>query len=659
MIRYELKKNIVYNRFWLLILFVVAEILLGCMMTKDNANDLDRQNYLYYHEHLHGQLTAEKTDFIDNESIHISEYSDRSDSLYSEYRDGLISDQQYIEELEQINEYHYRSGVFEDILEYTNYLKDDSSRLYINEEHMNSYLNRSVPYVIIIIIILDVIISFQREESMYLLTKTTSGGKKRLIRTKVLTLIMINLAIFIIYSLLTFFSRFDLKYVSELMAPVESTRMFAGTYFQGNMISYMLVCFVMQWAAVVILTVITAIVCLKTRLGSIKQSIIEIAVYIVSFELFGNFKWMYVLFPVGFFDPNRYFTENISNDAAAVMPADKTVLLTAFGFLALLVIILFLRRKKLFQMPLLICLCMMLTGCQNSQIRYQDIAYKNSNDFNMNADFLVDIDQLIDLKSRRQYSLNRNVLDDLSNISPGFMDHQYYYFTATNDNQWSLYRLDTATFEQQKIYTGDLVKYDVLGNVISSPLYNNPGQIYVKDHQIYITYYNRIERMKNNQTEVILDESGHIIEITDQKMYFINDKHQLEELEISTGKHHVCMDSLVSRACIDKHDIYYTSLRNGNLYHYNRTDKSQELLVNEDVNCFEINDNSLYYTVSGGHGISIMSLETKEIQVLFPDIEIYMFSVFDTVIVYTAKGAEKNEILTYLYDNNDVYKIVN
>ena len=81
--------------------------------------------------------------------------------------------------------------------------------------------------------------------------------------------------------------------------------------------------------------------------------------------------------------------------------------------------------------------------------------------------------------------------------------------------------------------------------------------------------------------------------------------------------------------------------------------------MNEDVNCFEINDNSLYYTVSGGHGISIMSLETKEIQVLFPDIEIYMFSVFDTVIVYTAKGAEKNEILTYLYDNNDVYKIVN
>lgn len=313
MIRYELRKNFIYNKIWILLLIVISGIILRSLIPNQQLKSLDNQNYQFYYEKLNGKINQDKIAFLKNEENNINQFKEKSNLLETLYKEGKISDEEYINQLEKINTYHYRAQTFEDINDYVNYLKENKTRSYINENNMNRYLNSSIPFLMIAMIIIEVIISFQNEQSMYTLSKTTIRGKNQLIKSKIFTLILINSFIYIGLSFLNFLLYFDMNYISELSCSLDSTRMFAGTYFHGSILSYILIIFSMQWIAVVTLTYITSVLCLKIRTGLIKLCIVEIGVYLLSFILFTNTKWIYYAFFIGFFNPKRYFLGNINS----------------------------------------------------------------------------------------------------------------------------------------------------------------------------------------------------------------------------------------------------------------------------------------------------------------------------------------------------------
>ncbi|GFI40718.1 hypothetical protein IMSAGC017_00753 [Thomasclavelia cocleata] len=660
MIKYELKKNLIYNKFWILILLVIGLVFFGNLHSNNQISNLENQDYQFYYNNLHGKMYQNKIDFINNEEKNINGFKEKSDSLENEYKSGKITDEQYIDELDKLNTYHYRAQIFDEISEYIDYLSKDSNRSYINENNMDAYLNNDFSYFIIVMIILDVIISFQNEESMYLVSKTTINGKNRLIKSKVFTLSIINLIVFITIFLLNFILSFNLDYISDLFATLDSTRLFLGTSFHGNILCYIFLCFFMKIIAILLLTCITSILCLKSRIDGIKLCILEMSAYIIFFLLFKNVKWIYYMIPIGFFNPNRYFLGTITNvSGETIMPFKEKELVVVLIILILLIFMIFLKKRKIFQIPFLICMCIIMNGCQNKDYKQTDIMYENLNGFYVNDNLIINTveNQMVDLINNKKYEINRNVLKDIDNISTGFMYYQYFYFIEMGEDEWSLQKLDTCTFEQEEVYKKSFFKYDILGNIISTSRYNLPNQIYVDCDKVFISYYNRIEVLEKNNTEILFNGYGQILKVERDNIYFINDKKQVEEFNIKTKKHIVRVKSLVSSAFVDDRYIYYTSLKDGNLYKANRDSYEKDLILKEQVNFFQIIGDQLYYTLVGENGLHCISFKTQTKASIIPNIDVYAFIVIDSKIFFTAMDQELNKISWFVFDGIKISRI--
>lgn len=653
MIKYELKKNLIYNKFWILILLVIGLVFFGNLHSNNQISNLENQDYQFYYNNLHGKMYQNKIDFINNEEKNINGFKEKSDSLENEYKSGKITDEQYIGELDKLNTYHYRAQIFDEISEYIDYLSKDSNRSYINENNMDAYLNNDFSYFIIVMIILDVIISFQNEESMYLVSKTTINGKNRLIKSKVFTLSIINLIVFITIFLLNFILSFNLDYISDLFATLDSTRLFLETSFHGNILCYIFLCFFMKIIAILSLTCITSILCLKSRIDGIKLCILEMSVYIIFFLLFKNVKWIYYMIPIGFFNPNRYFLGTITNvSGETIMPFKEKELIIVLIILILFIFMIFLKKRKIFQIPLLICMCIIMNGCQNKDYEQIDIMYENLNGFYVNNNLIINTveNQMVDLINNKKYEINRNVLKDIDNISTGFMYYQYFYFIEMGKDEWSLQKLDTCTFEQEEVYKKSFFKYDILGNIISTSRYNLPNQIYVDCDKVFISYYNRIEVLEKNNTEILFNGYGQILKVERDNIYFINDKKQVEEFNIKTKKHIVRVKSLVSSAFVDDKYIYYTSLKDGYLYKVNRDSFEKDLIIKEQVNFYQVIGDQLYYTLVGEEGLHNISFKTQVRTTIISKMEVYAFIVIDSKIFFSAKDQELNKISWFRFD---------
>lgn len=661
MIKYELKKNLIYNKGLILVLLLMLQVIASNVFNYKNGKDLEIEIQQYYYNNIHGKISDEKVCFMIDEEKKINEFEEKSELYLQQFKSGEITDEQYVTYLEDINKYHYRTNVFENVKEYVNYLKLDESREYIDEEHINQYLDHDIPYLFIIVIILIVTISFQNEESMHLLIKTSIVGKNKLIKIKCLTLIGINSMLFIVCFLIDFLLKYNMTHISELLVPLESTRMFEGTHFRGGILAVTFSFFVMRWLAVIILTCLTSLLCIKTKIGARKLCILEIGIYVVTLLMFTYSRWLYYLSPIGFFNPKRYFFgEQELNTGDIIYAFSMKELLIIFLLTILILIIVLLKRKKIYQIPTFVIICLLLTGCQNEKEMIRSIDYNNNNGFNINEEIAVYTveNQMIDFEAEECYEINRNVLKNIEIITNGYMYNQYLYFVAIDETEMSIQRLNTKNFEQKEIYRSSLYKYDVFGNIISSSRNNKPLQIYVEDKQIYIVYYNRVEVLAAyNDTELLFEGEAYIVKIEDEKLYYINDKNQLMSFNLNTHEKQICLKSLISNAYIDDQYIYFIKLKDEKLYRFERPNKDEELIINKDINFFQIGNNKIYYTTIGGKGINIYNYKSKQNHEILKDIKIYTFSMLGNKTVFTAYDDELHKISWYYFNDNNVYKI--
>ncbi|MFI3173438.1 MAG: DUF5050 domain-containing protein, partial [Eubacteriales bacterium] len=625
---------------WILVLMMILQILIANVLEYESLDSNKVESYQYYYEVLQGEITEEKLEFVNKEEEWIDGYGKAVQELDEQYRTDEITDIQYIDRIEELNQYRYRAAVFEDVQTYVNYLQENNGLEYMNEEHMDDYLHRDIPYILIIIIILNVVISFQKEESMYLLTGITRKGRKKLIKTKVITLMMVNSLIFFLYFLLSFLVEFDMRYLSELLLPVKSIRTFAESWFDGKIVTMMILSFILQWLAVLFLSDITALMCLKTRISSLKICILEMGVFILSFYVFSNTKWIYYILPIGGFYPVEYFSDNRELCVALILSLVATVYL-------------YLKKNKMLTIPMVtILITVFCVGCQSQESADGDMMYSNCNGIYRNERVTVDQSEnlMIDVQTGDQYQLNRDPLKNIESIGNGYMDHQYFYFIEMSDMEWSIQRLNTENFEQEEIYSDSLLEYDILGNVISTPVANNPTQLFVNDETIYVAYYNRVEVLSPYQkANLLFDGAAYIITVEEDNLYYINDKNQLTLYNLTTGEHELCMDALVLDVYMDEDWIYYKSFKDEILYRFNRDEKTLELLLNKSINFYQVVEDSIYYTTLDESGIQSYSCENDTTEYMLEAYKIYGFSVFGDVIFFNAYNEELQKIILYYY----------
>lgn len=150
---------------------------------------------------------------------------------------------------------------------------------------------------------------------------------------------------------------------------------------------------------------------------------------------------------------------------------------------------------------------------------------------------------------------------------------------------------------------------------------------------------------------------GQILKVERDNIYFINDKKQVEELNIKTKKHIVRVKSLVSSAFMDDQYIYYTSLKDGSLYKANKDSDEKNLILKEQVNFFQIIDDQLYYTLVGENGLHCISFKTQTKTSIIPNIDIYAFIIIDSKIFFTAMDQELNKISWFVFDGIKISRI--
>ena len=96
MIRYELRKNFIYNKIWILLLIVISGIILRSLIPNQQLKSLDNQNYQFYYEKLNGKINQDKIAFLKNEENNINQFKEKSNLLETLYKEGKISDEEYI-----------------------------------------------------------------------------------------------------------------------------------------------------------------------------------------------------------------------------------------------------------------------------------------------------------------------------------------------------------------------------------------------------------------------------------------------------------------------------------------------------------------------------------------------------------------------------------
>lgn len=95
---------------------------------------------------------------------------------------------------------------------------------------------------------------------------------------------------------------------------------------------------------------------------------------------------------------------------------------------------------------------------------------------------------------------------------------------------------------------------------------------------------------------MLFEGAANIINIIDDKLYYINDKKQLIEFDLNTHEEDVYMNTLILYAYLNDNYIYYINLKDDTLYRKDRFNDDGVQEIKEQINFFQVKDDEIYYT---------------------------------------------------------------
>lgn len=156
---------------------------------------------------------------------------------------------------------------------------------------------------------------------------------------------------------------------------------------------------------------------------------------------------------------------------------------------------------------------------------------------------------------------------------------------------------------------------------------------------------------------MLFEGAANIINIIDDKLYYINDKKQLIEFDLNTHEEDVYMNTLILYAYLNDNYIYYINLKDDTLYRKDRFNDDGVQVIKEQINFFQVKDDEIYYTTIGGKGINVYNQKSKLKDTILNEIDVYAFNVFNDTICFTAYDDTLHKICSYYYKSNNIYRI--
>lgn len=637
----ELKKMLYYRYGFITLLCFFAVFTLSLALFDNAINpeaEYHSEEYNYYLDMMQGQVSDEKVDFLENESLLIAETKIALEKLYEGYYDGNITQSDFNAKLPQYQSVLENENGFEIIYNQLLYVNENTDTRYFADTNgwhalLSSHYADYVLIILVIVLIIPILCHEYNTKMNYINITTKYGSN---IISKIAVSFIVVVAVSLLSSLIIYFFC-DFKYVLRGgNYPLESVELFADTAKQLSLLETFVIMMIIRLVGFLLLGVLVLCVCTLLKKTSVSVFVVILITFLPDLLLSQNFKNTLPLPTTLIFNSTLFIGEKteidfFTKEVITVFNEVSQFQITMLIIGAILLSLLFLtisqwsnknrfdvRRhlimKKSRVALLMFAIMTLITGCSSvdtqSAISYNTV--DNSAVQNRNYEFATGAENdfmpmFTDKKTNETDNLIRSPLavnkQFQSALYVGEKYAYYAYYTQDKSDmrleeaeKITFIRVDLETFEETVYFERSLTsnsKWNILYSF--SDFFVSGNELYIIDSEIYKinTTFGSIELLN-------IDSNGNIA-FDGRYIFYIGDKSTLYCYDTKDKTSDAYQDVVASSFYITDDNILYVNRKDENtLYLYNKEQNTHTRIYGEAVSFFALKNETIIVTAKNG-----------------------------------------------------------
>lgn len=272
-----------------------------------NISEKDSIVNEFYETHS-GELNDDVYKYVADLENEINAVDEELANAYEDYKNGKISEDKYYNVSQKYDAYDSKREALKIINERISYVEDakkNGEDAWLVNPTGFEYLLGSSGYdrqqnfallsVFCIIIIMSGVFSFEKRQLISDLLNSTSGGRKKLLRKKILCVSLIATIVWICASVFEFIEVCSKYTLSEITAPVKSLEFLNGLPFNCSILMFMIFVYAVRLLLILAITYVVCLVSAKTKFEvsivvASAVMIIPSLIYVAGVQIFAYFS---------------------------------------------------------------------------------------------------------------------------------------------------------------------------------------------------------------------------------------------------------------------------------------------------------------------------------------------------------------------------------
>ncbi len=598
--------KIFFLKNWGLLVFIVTMMISMISFYFHVTNYHDQLSYdqkinIDYIEKYYGKLDDQKGTEIEAIATSLNESTGK---LLHDFQTGIIDKEEYLSKHHQLDDLLGKQGGFN--LFYKQYLKvkSDDNLMICNGELVDLLSMNNFDYCLIMMVLFMIYMIFLRDsgENTEIYAYVCFGGRKYIDKARWL----LFAGTIIIFIIITYgFKIWLLSRYGNLNFEISNISSFGKNVLNMTVYQYYLLNLLLLIIGSNLLAMISILLNKLIKRPLLILTLIFVLTFVI--KAFFGYDKIILYFPfVSFLIPGNYYL----GTGADFLAFDFNMLILEIISVITILIIFVIGLKKMIKFNYIILCFFILCGCSfnNSKIEYiySYNSYQNIH-FNMVGQYLHFDNRLIDLKTFNTFDVQRDPLSFQEIIDVFCFDQNILYLTEDERMNKKIYSLqlddmmpkyiDSLGPNQNRNYLNinEEEKSFKLENKIYCIIGNQDGYL--------IIYPDRIE---NNKGEVLIkDNFSNCYSIDKDILYVLQTDNQVVKYSLKTKEKEIVKDILCKYFFVVDGKLYYQNLKDNKVY------CNQELILDQEVNCFDIDKEDVYF--GNNEGIYCLNRTTQQI----------------------------------------------
>ncbi|MEG0751070.1 MAG: DUF5050 domain-containing protein [Oscillospiraceae bacterium] len=632
---FEFEKMLLKRKGILIIFIFILLKIIFLAVSNDNINlfvEDNKELFFEYDSRFSGLVTEEKSALIETEYRRINDAKLRTDTLYSDLENGIISYDEFVKEVAIADEYASKQWAFNAIYNKYQYANENpSQRYFLYDNGWNALLSSErldVIFILLILVLISPIFCYEYESEMDKILLTSQNGRGKIAVTKIFASCIIVAILATLFCVVEY-SHFNFEYgLPHGDFPLQSLEYFKTSLSECSLLETFLTISALKIFGSVMLALI--IMCISTLFKKIIITLFSSCAIVFLPYILPINAWVKYLIPspVGFLIGQGFFRgDEVKLIEDVAVPMFKRIdTITFAGVLTLSLFLCFIMacltifsylnkhvrfyfKKSALVFTLVLTLC--LTGC--SATITQEISYNSRlNGFYAAVDTKMFFCEngtvkMYDTQTKAIDDVFHNAFEEENNqqVRSVYVFENSLYCLISSELKLNIIEVDLKTFEQKSILTFSAEeKSYFLGIVQDAPndlelvttlrhckLFLNEKYIFLaSDHELY-----RISKATATMKKIASDLNG-IFCFDGNQIYYSNTKYQVVILDCNTLQTSVLENIRSDYFVIKNNKLYFSNLNDKNtVYEYDFTAKRSKKLLDNAMRDFVVDEDFLYF----------------------------------------------------------------